>query len=305
MYTDKKHFNSQHIKKGAAMPEHSKNASFSFSLGGYNFHISNIAYGQFNRAIPSHSHSKNSYEIHYISSGYGETWINGKKYEIIPGILYVTGPCIEHAQIPYPNDPMCEYCIYLKIEGSSPCPDPAEKSLVKHFRQTAFWFGMDTQNIYSLIQEIFFELEHRYTGYFILAESLLKQFIIKLLRNYECKPEINNKAISPNLIDNQYLTIEKCFLDEYTTLTLEELAVRLGLSTRQMERLLKKRYGKTFLQKKMEARMSAAIILLQNPDLTITQIAEKTGYSCVEHFSASFKRYYGESASDYRKQKNF
>ena len=105
MYTDKKHFNSQHIKKGAAMPEHSKNASFSFSLGGYNFHISNIAYGQFNHAIPSHSHSKNSYEIHYISSGYGETWINGKNTKSYPASFMSPVPVLNTPRFRIPTTP--------------------------------------------------------------------------------------------------------------------------------------------------------------------------------------------------------
>ncbi|MDE6202602.1 MAG: helix-turn-helix transcriptional regulator, partial [Lachnospiraceae bacterium] len=105
-----------------------------------------------------------------------------------------------------------------------------------------------------------------------------------------------------SLIDNKYLIIEECFLYEYRTLTLDVLASRLGLGIRQTERLLKTHYGKTFLQKKTEARMSAASILLQNPGLSITQIAEDTGYSCIEHFSASFRRYYGQSATSYRKR---
>ncbi len=289
-------------QKGVVMPKYTEHADFSFTLGGFIFHISNIGHGLIDYAIPNHNHSKNSYEIHYVTSGHGHAYINGGKYEILPGILYVTGPCVEHAQIPSPDKPICEYCIYLKIEGRSPCSDSAEKALVKHFRQTTFWVGTDSQNISSLLRELFSELANRHAGYFVYVESLLKQFVIKLLRNYECKPEIYNRTVSPGLIDNKYLTIEKCFLDEYTTLTLEDLAVRLGLSTRQTERLLKEHYGRTFLQKKMEARMSASILLLQNPKLTITQIAEKTGYSCVEHFSASFKRYYGQSASDYRKR---
>ena len=170
------------------------------------------------------------------------------------------------------------------------------------FKKTNFWFGQDTQDIHSLMKQLFFELEHHYTGYSIQAESLLKQLIIKLVRNYENKPEISTRKVSPNLIDNKYLIIEECFLYEYRTLTLDKLSARLGLGIRQTERLLKDHYGKTFLQKKTEARMSAASILLQNSGLSITQIAEDTGYSCVEHFSASFKHYYGQSASAYRKE---
>ena len=274
-----------------------------FSLGEYDFHISNIVLERFERSIPLHSHSKNSYEIHYIPFGYGNASIEGASYDIVPNTLFITGPFIEHSQIPDSEDPMCEYCIYLKI-GRCPAPSSslAEKKLARIFRQTDFWFGQDSQDIHTLMKQLFFELEHRYTGYSIQAEILLKQLIIKLVRNYEGRMETNSCTDAPNLFDNKYLIIEECFLYEYRTLTLNALSARLGLGIRQTERLLKLHYGKTFLQKKTEARMSAASILLQNSSLSVTQIAEDTGYSCVEHFSASFKRYYGQSATAYRKQ---
>lgn len=274
-----------------------------FSLGEYDFHISNIVLERFERSIPLHSHSKNSYEIHYIPFGQGKAVIDGKSYDIVPNTLFITGPFIGHSQVPDPEDPMCEYCIYLKIgRCAAPSSSSAEKSLAKTFRQTGFWFGQDNQDIHTLMKQLFFELEHRYTGYSIQAEILLKQLIIKLARNYEGPMETNSYTDAPNLFDNKYLIIEECFLYEYRTLTLDALSSRLGLGIRQTERLLKLHYGKTFLQKKTEARMSAASILLQNPSLSITQIAEDTGYSCIEHFSASFKRYYGQSATAYRKQ---
>ena len=73
------------------------------------------------------------------------------------------------------------------------------------------------------------------------------------------------------------------------TCLLEELAVKLGLGTRQTERLLQKHYGKTFLQKKTEARMSAAAILLTDSSRSITSVAEALGYSSIEHFLPRLK----------------
>lgn len=278
------------------------NFDLHFTLGEYDFHISNIVLERFERSIPLHSHSKNSYEIHYIPFGRGGAIINGKSYEIVPDTLFITGPFVEHSQVPDPKDPMCEYCIYLKTgRSTSPCDSPCEKSLARIFRQTPFWFGQDNQDIHPLMKQLFFELEHRYTGYTIQAQILLKQLIIKLVRNYEGTAKSSSPVDAPSLIDKKYLIIEECFLYEYRTLTLDGLASRLGLGIRQTERLLQIHYGKTFLQKKTEARMSAASILLQNPNLSITQIAEETGYSCIEHFSASFRRYYGQSATVYRK----
>lgn len=287
------------------------NYNFHFSIDGLDFHVSNIVFEQFKRSIPRHSHSKNSYEIHYIPFGCGHACIDGKDYAITPNTLFITGPYVEHEQIPSKLDPMCEYCIYLKIEHSvSPhkaaflqtAGSASEKALAKAFEQTFFWFGQDSQDIHTLMKQLFFELERRIPGYCVMAEAFLSQLIVKLTRNYEDNKEAGANTGFQDLNDNKYLIVEECFLYEYQNLTLEKLASRLGLGVRQTERLLKEHYGKTFLQKKTEARMSAASILLQNPDKNITAVSGELGYSSVEHFSAAFKRYYGESATSYRKR---
>ena len=89
---------------------------------------------------------------------------------------------------------------------------------------------------------------------------------------------------------------------EYDSLTLEALSSRLALSARQTQRLLKKQYGQTFLQKRTQARMAAAVSLLADPSLNLTAIAERTGYSSVEHFSTAFRKFYKTSPREYRKR---
>lgn len=74
------------------------------------------------------------------------------------------------------------------------------------------------------------------------------------------------------------------------------------MSPRQTQRLLMEFYGKSFQEKKAEARMSAAAILLSDPSKTIASIAEALGYSSAEHFSSAFRKYYHKSPRQYRRQ---
>jgi len=48
--------------------------------------------------------------------------------------------------------------------------------------------------------------------------------------------------------------------------------------------------------------MEKAQSLLQNEDLTITEIADRLGYQSIAYFSRAFKRSHGISPSEYRKQ---
>lgn len=286
------------------MRKHFPDVYISFSLGKYIFDILNLVYEQFCRIIPSHMHGKDCYEIHYISDGYGRTCINGIYHEITPGTLYVTGPHVEHSQMPVPENPMCEYCIYLRISNrpETESVKGGGTAISSAFADTPFWFGQDACQLHPLFTSLFQLLSHRPAGYLAEAEALLRQIIIRLVRNYGKAADDSLPPVPPDTSGHASVIIEEYFLYEYAHLSLEELSARLGIGIRQTERSIFALYGKTFLQKKTEARMSAASILLQHTQKNITALSEELGYSSVEHFSAAFKKYYHISPTRYRRQ---
>lgn len=265
------------------------------------FLILNIAFEHFLKPLPRHSHGSNSYELHYIPNGRGQAVIDGTVYDLAPGTLYMTGPHVEHEQIPAPEDPMTEYSIYFRLQEEDNLRVPSG-STADRFLKKSFWIGQDTQRLDVLMEQLFYELKYKYTGYMIQVEALLQQCIVKVVRNYEGNRFSKQHFAPSNLIDGKTLIIERAFLYDYETITLEALAKTLGLSIRQTERFLKKYYGKTFQQKKQEARMSAAKIYLTDNRLSITQIAEKLNYSTSQHFTQAFKQHYGLTAHAYRRQ---
>lgn len=273
-----------------------------FNISNICVHIVNIEFELLNQMLPCHSHSKNSYEIHYVPLGSGSVRINNESFEVTPNTLYVTGPMVEHEQISDKKNPMYEYCIYLELDTIPGMPiNKSEAAFIDAFKVQKSWFGKDTQNIYALFQKLFAELEHKFTGYTIQVEALLKQIIVSLVRNYSKNLPDKSLILSSNINDSKYLIIEKCFLFEYSDLTLQTLSNRLSLSPRQTERLLMSHYGMTFSKKRLESKMNTATYLLREGNMNISQIAQKLGYSSVEHFSTSFRRYYGKSPRNYMK----
>ena len=270
-----------------------------FTLDGIPVRALNIVFERFTQTLPSHSHGSGCYEIHYIPFGYGKLNADGQYYDIVPNTLYVTGPHIVHAQTPILDDPMQEYCVYLKIRDSFRSRKPSP--VMDAFLSMPFWIGLDTQGVHPLMRQLFSELEHRYTGYQNQVELLLSQLLIYTVRNYEqCRLSLT--AFSKNnLTDSKSVIIEEYFLYEYQNLSLADLADRLKLSTRQTQRLLMEYYGKTFQQKKAEAKMSAAVVLLSDKTRSITSIAEDLGYSSAEHFSSAFRKYCQQSPREYRR----
>lgn len=271
-----------------------------FSIDNIQIHALNIVFERFTRTIPSHSHGNGCYEIHYIPFGHGKLIADSQYYDISPNTLYVTGPHVEHAQTPIQSDPMQEYCIYLKIRGTS--QSQKKSPVVRTFTSMPFWIGEDTQGIHTLMKQLFDELGHCYTGYQNQVRLLLSQLLIYTVRNYE-QHHISQASFSQNNVtESKSIIIDEYFLYEYQSLALDALAGKLKLSTRQTQRLLMDYYGKTFQQKKTEARMSVAAILLSDHTRSITSIAEDLGYSSIEHFSSAFRGFYRMSPREYRNQ---
>jgi AraC-like DNA-binding protein/mannose-6-phosphate isomerase-like protein (cupin superfamily) len=275
-----------------------QDTNIAFIMEGGSVYVGNIVYECFHRSIPMHAHSDNSYEIHYISSGHGKVTADGREYDTGPDTLYITGPHVKHSMIPDPNDPLSEYCVYLKLSAAVRS-DKREVSPLMIFRRVDFWYGKDRCGLNGLMKSLFSELDEKNIGYRAVVESLIKQIIISCVRNYSVnKGDTDPQGLKSD--DSQFLAIEEAFLYDYATLTLTSLASQLNLSTRQTQRLLMEHYGMNFQSKKTEAKMSAAAIMLRTPDMTITGIADELGYSSVEHFSTAFKKYYKMSATQYR-----
>lgn len=270
----------------------------SFAIDGVEFSVPHIVFERFTRTIPSHSHGEGCFEIHYIPFGYGRLITGGKYYDITPNTLYVTGPHVEHAQFPLPHDPMQEYCVYIKTKKFN---QKTTSPMMNIFFSTPFWFGKDNHGIHSLMKQIFREMENKLPGYQKQVELLLAQLLICLIRNYDPEKYSRDHMAPGNLIDSNSIIIEEYFLYEYDTLSLNTLADRLKLSPRQTQRLIWKYYGKSFQQKKTEARMSVASILLRDQNRSIAFIADTLGFSSPEHFSAAFRKYYKMSPSEFRR----
>lgn len=254
-----------------------------------------IAYHCINTPYPKHSHSKNSYEIHYVPEGAGTLISNDQKFPLSKNSLYITGPYIEHEQIPDLNEPMQEYSIYLKIDREG----YTKNSILDTFCHYPFWIGYDHESILSIFEQIIIELQEKRIGYTTQIQSLLSELIVKLVRNYESTALSRTTFSKANPYEQSFLLIEDSFLYDYKTLTLSELARRLGLSERQTSRVIYSYYGLSFLKKRTESRMAAAITLLRDNNRPVYEIAEELGYSCGNHFCTAFKQYYGMTIKEY------
>ncbi len=277
-----------------------RDLKLSFNISDMTFTILSIGYETILTPFPKHSHSKNSFELHYIPSGCGTLFADNKSYDITPGTFYVTGPGIVHEQISKEDCPMVEYGMYLRVDY--PLYKTFENTMLT-FTKQHFWIGKGDEKIPELFERIFKELSEKNFGYEHMLPALITELLLTITRMYDRAEDTSAAALANRPEDLTYLTIEEAFLYDYKTLTLTELANRVNLGTRQTERLLKKHYNLTFSRKKTEARMSAAALLLEENKKSIGEISEELGFSSPEHFTNAFKKFYSVTPVSYRKGK--
>ena len=85
-------------------------------------------------------------------------------------------------------------------------------------------------------------------------------------------------------------------------LSCAQIARRAGLSMRRMQRLFEKALGTTPVRHYQFIRLTKAHALLQQTDLSVTEIAVSAGFGSLEHFCRVYRRQFGCRPRDDRRQ---
>ena len=118
---------------------------------------------------------------------------------------------------------------------------------------------------------------------------------------------VPNKALRPNrdalpLDDRRSDIIDDYFSGEVCRGIREGvLAERLGVSRRQLSRIIFSLYGKSFREKAAEARLQIASDFLVSTDAGIEEISSRLGYENPSCFASFFKRGTGLTPTQFRK----
>lgn len=217
-----------------------------FTWDNFEFTLLQFGKGVFQKDMTGHSHSKNSYELHYILGGEGLLSAAGEKYPLKKGVFFVTGPNIYHQQLTSRENPMAEIYIYLQAAEKK-----TNHALVSTFLGKHFYF-QETCAFERLFMEILRENEEKKWGYQSNVVALMQLLLTEITRVYW--PDHHEITVSnDNLNDRRFILIENAFIEDPEGITLRNLSEQIGLCERQTQRLLQKYYGKSFLEKKAES----------------------------------------------------
>lgn len=164
--------------------------------------------------------------------------------------------------------------------------------------------GFKTTSKFKLIKDLFFKIEN---------SSKLNRFII-LLQLLKITSKCNYKSLSSFIYDKKYSDNEGHRMRnvfEYTMnhfekeITLDSIAEVANMTKNAFCKYFKKRTNKTYIQFLNELRLEHACkLLLLNKDLSISEIAEKSGFNNMSNFNRQFKAVKQLSPTEFKKNSN-
>ena len=264
-------------------------ASIKFMMAKIFFTMANFSYKTISEVTPFTYHGSDTIEINYIRTGYGKVIIDNKEYNIKSGSYIIIPEFVSYSIIPL--EPIDIYSIYLLVDNKA-----GFKTYIPLLKK--YYIGNDNNELLIDFDDLCKELEELKFGYNEIVTSIFKKIIVKLLRN----ENIYEERLSHYKTESLQYDIENIITNEFSTITVQDLANRLHIGTRELQRYLLKNYKKSFNELKTEAKMNYASNKLIYTDIKISELYEYVGYSTPEHFSFAFKKYFDLSPLEYRQK---
>lgn len=147
----------------------------------------------------------------------------------------------------------------------------------------------------------------------ILSENINCSEVLTALRTVELLLSISDRSHEVDIIQNtpkkdKYDIDIMMYLDNkiarFNTedMSSAKIANELYISSRQLDRIIRKRYGKTLHKLITEKRVRKAERLLTTTDITAENVGREAGFTSTPGFYREFVRYYGVTPAKYRNQ---
>ena len=251
--------------------------------------------------IPTHPHIIDCIEITVVIGGKGTVITNDTSTHVQAGDVYLSFTGDFHKIVSSQKDPL-KYD-FIAFSTSDPQLSQELESVMQSYSSPQKRVTQDEKITY-LLGNIIAEINEPDKLSDEILHSMLRQLIIYIIRNYK---ERSRSVVSfGGITDGEALCLQLMnYIDThiYTMNCLSRLSEITGYSYNYMSNVFKKNTSTTLLEYYHSKRMKTAKLLLAENKRTVSEIAELLGYSSIYTFSRAFKKQFGLSPSEYKKQK--
>lgn len=235
--------------------------------------------------FPAHIHD--DIELVYIKKGNGIAWCDGKSYSLTNGDWFLVFPNQVHRYVDFITGDY--FVLIIKptqlLRYQQVFSTGAPRNAAHHFQDdNTFTFLLETS-----LQEFLRE------GFSEIIAAYLTALFGKLLPHF---PVVK----SGYQRDNVLKILEYCSVHYKEDLTVESVAAQLQLSSSCVSHIFSDRISMHFNDYVNSLRLSEATEILKNPDYSITEVANLSGFPTIRTFNRAFQKHYGMTPTAYRKK---
>ena len=248
-------------------------------------------------------HMHHDFELLLVIDGQGYINIKNDKYLVSKGDALIINPYEGH-EIFSNND----YLTTIIIQFS------------KHFigdyfhelRNTIFLNSLiknkyNSQEYKSLLDKIVSLSKHYLSGdnYFQLrCVSLLSEILLSLINNVE-NVQLSESEYSKRKKTNKRIERIGSYIDGHyqEPIRLSDIATIEGITPTHLSHFITDNFGMTFQEYLRDKRLENALRIINDEKLTLTEVAELSGFSDLKYLNAAFNEVFNVNPGDFRKRK--
>ncbi|SEN31088.1 AraC family transcriptional regulator [Lihuaxuella thermophila] len=234
------------------------------------------------------------YQIKYVVRGSGTVVWQGRSYRVGPRELFFLDLNQEHRYFADPDDPW--EVLWVHFGG----PQSAAYYQLLEGRSSPVYHVSHPVQVEAYFRRLYHLFGHRPIGMEPRASALinciLTEMIVTRMESGVTQPGLDVPQY-PDAIRRAIYYMEHHF---HEPLKLNEIAQKALLSPFHFSRLFKQSTGYSVMEYLLKFRLTQAKQLLVETQLTISEIAEKVGFSDQSYFGKVFKRYEKLTPKEFR-----
>ncbi len=261
------------------------------------------------RFVPFPKHRHNYVEMVYMCEGQTVHYVNGSKIVLKRGeLLLMNQFAQQQIEVATKEDVAVNFIIlpefFERVFGIL----DQEDNLIREFLINCLK-NADTQTAYL----------HFKVADHLPVQNLLENLIWTLLNHQKDQRRINQTTMGllflhlltlvekiegpeDNFEQSLLLKVYQYIEENYRTADLGYLATELGYDSYWLSRFILKNSGSNFIDLVQQKRLQHATSYLQYTSLSISEIANQSGYSNMSYFYKIFRKTYGISPKEYREE---
>lgn len=255
------------------------------------FKIINFGYHDFNYIKSSNVlHVQDGYTLHFVQKGCGTLQVGEKTYEVNKGDYFFLPPDVLMRYSPSKSEPWAYYWFYMVGDGAKELGLSMGFSLENPVRHET-----NEKEVDSLLNALFMPSVSQEERYFKTLSALYS--VASRLSVSKNNAELISNS---NIVERIKSIIKLNHKDP--NFSVECLVDMVFVSQSYLCKLFKNKTGITPVKYLTKQRMKSAGAMLKEKNYTVKKLAKSVGYKDELHFMKEFKKEYGQTVKEFRKQ---